>query len=115
MPSTITTISSPSARPAIADTSVSTSQTTNPPAGSRACSIPCSRSVVKCSPTSPRFTSTRWPPTQSIATVPRMLMKRNTAGIERTILVPVWRTRCTGFFAIFRPMSSIFTSSATAP
>ncbi len=77
--------------------------------------MPCSTSAPKCKPTSPRFTSTRWPPTQSIATVPRMLMNRKTAGIERTIRVPVWRTRFSGLFAIFRPMSSIFTSSATAP
>ena len=42
-------------------------------------------------------------------------MKRKTAGMDRTIRVPVCRTRCAGFFAIFRPMSSIFTRSATAP
>ncbi len=47
--------------------------------------------------------------------VPMIEITRKTPGIERTMRMPVWRTRGESPRAIRRPMSSSLTSSATVP
>ncbi|CPU64461.1 Uncharacterised protein [Mycobacteroides abscessus] len=95
-----------------------TSQPRNPPTPATpvtACSRWCTTSYGPCQPRSYVPWSRMWPPTQSIATIPTIEMTDMTFGIALTSPRPNDWTQGVSRFARCRPMSSIFTMSATTP
>ena len=75
----------------------------------------CTTSYGACRPSSSELTSRMWPPTHSIATVPTSAITASRRGIAATRPWPTRWAPADDRCASRRPMSSIFTISATTP